>query len=272
MHLRLCRLILTSLLVAGALLPLSVAAADPEMPPQISAYWHRDVQHWNDIIVEEATQRGLDPDLIAAVIWKESLGRSYTRSPAGAVGLMGIMPREAGFGWRPTAAQLQDPATNVFWGTRTLSIIIGQAHGDLYRALAAYNGGWAQADQDGPRRYAASVLDSYAQAVTLRYGLPAGGHWVVTIAAMGSPDIVTVIRPQHTIARYTHRPVLADIPEVTTSGPPTVVVFYPTDGRHMDSCVGIWISMDGALVRQPREPLSTWLTTGRGPQSPLPAP
>lgn len=271
MHLRSCHLVLLSLLLAGMLAPTGAVAADPEMPTQISGYWHRDVQRWNDIIIEEATRRGLDPDLVAAVIWKESLGRSYTRSPAGAVGLMGIMPREAGFGWRPTTAQLLDPATNVFWGTRTLSIVIGQAHGDLYRALAAYNGGWAQADYDGPRRYAASVLDSYVQAVTLRYGLPAGGHWVATIAAMGTPEVVTVIRPQNTVARYTRRPVLADIPEVTTSGPPTVVVFYPTDGRYMDSCVGMWISMDGRSVRQPREG-TTWLMTGRGMQSPLSPP
>ncbi len=119
--------------VGPALLSPFAADAQSEVPPApatvLSPYWPWAVARWEPIILEEANRRGLDPDFVAAVIWTESLGRPHTRSPAGAVGLMGIMPREAGFSWRPSAEELEDPATNVSWGTRTLSIVIQQRAG-----------------------------------------------------------------------------------------------------------------------------------------------
>ncbi len=152
------------------------AEGEPKQSPSVlSPYWHPAVARWEPIILEEAQRRGIDPDFIAAVIWTESLGRPYLHSPAGAVGLMGVMPKEAGFSWRPTARELEDPALNVFWGTRTLSIVIRQARGDLYLALAAYNGGWEQIQFSGPRRYAEETLLHYARAGAGRTGPPARG-------------------------------------------------------------------------------------------------
>jgi hypothetical protein len=225
-----------------------VQKSNPNLSSALSPYWGSAITQWESIILEEADRRGLDPDLIAAVIWKESLGRSYARGPAGAVGLMMVMPKEAGFTWRPTIAELQDPWINVFWGARALSIIIRQAHGDLYNALSAYNGGWDQIHLSGPRRYAREVLEYYAKAVAMRYGVSPEAHWIATVAAIEAPRVVTVNGPRRELARYTQRPVMADMPDVTTEGPPTSVAFHPREAGYTHCRVGIWIVVDDQVL------------------------
>ncbi len=249
---------IATLVAIGTLSLVSPVFAHPSVQPpapnpNLSPYWGPAIQQWEPIILEYAHQRGLDPDLIAAVIWNESLGQPKAHSPAGAVGLMMVMPREAGFPWRPTAAALEDPSNNVFWGARALSIVIRQSHGDLYQALAAYNGGWEQVHLRGPRRYAQDILDSYARAVAVRCGLPPEGHWVATVAAMdeGARSALTVFGPQRPFARYSNRPIAAYIPDATTAGPPTAVVFWPADGKDLDSRVGLWLMVDGRIVSMP---------------------
>ncbi|MGD1997220.1 MAG: transglycosylase SLT domain-containing protein [Anaerolineae bacterium] len=248
----------TALVGVAMVCSTQIAAGSPQQSPstitQLSPYWGHAIQRWEPIIVEEAHRRGLDPDLIAAVIWKESLGRPYARGPAGAVGLMMVMPKEAGFPWRPTARGLENPHLNVFWGTRTLSIILGQSHGDLYSALAAYNGGWGQIHLSGPRRYAEGVLSFYARALALRYGLPPEGHWVATVAALDSPNALTVFGPRRPFTRYSRRPIMADIPDAVTDGLPSALVFYPTGEGDLSSRIGIWVLMDGHVVRDMPEP------------------
>lgn len=228
--------------------------APPNTPPQklvLSPYWHPAVARWEPIILEESERRGIDPDFIAAVIWTESLGRPHLHSPAGAVGLMGVMPKEAGFSWRPTAQELEDPALNVFWGTRTLSIVIRQARGDLYLALAAYNGGWEQIQFSGPRRYAEDTLLHYARAVAVRLGLPAEGPWVATLAAV-DPRVrtgMTVLGPQYPLARYSARPVAFRLKDAGVEGRPTTLVFTPRNGEDMDGDIGLWLWWNGQVLR-----------------------
>jgi hypothetical protein len=154
----------------------------PSSPSALSPYWQPRIARWQPLILQEAAQRQLDPDLVAALIWRESRGDPRAIGPAGATGLMQIMPREAGFSWRPSRDELLDPSTNVFWGTRTLSIIIRQAKGDVASALAAYNGGWAKVDDRGPRAFAASILRDYAHAVAHRQNLD--GHWIAYIGIL----------------------------------------------------------------------------------------
>ena len=248
-----------------ALLPRPVVADPPEPPAParvategeseqassvLSPYWHPAVARWEPIILEEAQRRGMDPDFIAAVIWTESLGRPYLHSPAGAVGLMGVMPKEAGFSWRPTARELEDPALNVFWGTRTLSIIIRQARGDIYLALAAYNGGWEQIQLSGPRRYAEETLLHYARAVAVRMGLPAEGPWVATLAAVDprARTGLTVLGPQYPLARYSARPVVLRLTDAGAEGRPTALVFAPRNEGDMDGTVGLWLWWNGRVM------------------------
>jgi hypothetical protein len=206
------------------------------------------VQQWEPLILQEAERRGLDPDLIAAVVWKESRGRQYAQGPVGAVGLMMVMPREAGFTWRPSTAELQDPHTNLYWGSRALATVIRQSRGDLYNALAAYNGGWDQIHYRGPRLFAADIIDTYARAVAIRSGLSPDGHWVATVAALAGQSPMTVVGPQRSLTRYSRPPVMADIPGCTTQGPPTAIAHAPQDGRDLNSRVAIWILLDGQLI------------------------
>jgi hypothetical protein len=229
----------------------AAAESEPKQASVLSPYWHPAVARWEPIILEEAERRGIDPDFIAAVIWTESLGRPHLHSPAGAVGLMGVMPKEAGFSWRPTARELEDPALNVFWGTRTLSIVIRQARGDLYLALAAYNGGWEQIQFPGPRRYAEETLLHYARAVAVRMGLPAEGPWVATLAAVDprARTGLTVLGPRYPLTRYSSRPVVLRLQDAGAEGRPTALVFFPRNDGDLDGDVGLWLWWNGQVIK-----------------------
>jgi len=243
----------------------------PAAQAALSPYWPDVVRQWEELIVQYAIERGLDPDLVAALIWKESRGRADARSPAGAVGLMMVMPYEAGFTWRPRAAALLNPETNIAWGTRTMAIIIRQAQGDLHNALAAYNGGWERAYNLAPQNYTADVLSEYASAVAARCGLPLSGHWVATIAAVDvqARNVLTVLGPQRPLTRYSVSLVATPIPDAVVNGPPTAFVFSPPDGRGLSSQVGIWIHLDGMVVYY-HDGEAESSATGRAPV-PMPA-
>lgn len=159
----------------GASLLRSVAPSET-----LSPYWDARIQRWSALILQEADRRGLDADLVASLIWRESRGDPKAVGPAGAIGLMQIMPKEAGFSWRPSRDELFVPFTNVYWGTRTLSTVIRQGRGDVFSALAAYNGGWDKVNDRGPRSFASTILRDYAHAVALRHNLE--GHWVAFFA------------------------------------------------------------------------------------------
>jgi soluble lytic murein transglycosylase-like protein len=92
-----------------------------------------------DLIVEEAARtHGVEPSLIRAVIEVESGGNPLAVSPAGAQGLMQLMPS--------TGAELGvknpfDPVQNIMAGTRYLRQLMDRYQGNVRLALAAYNWG-----------------------------------------------------------------------------------------------------------------------------------
>ncbi len=95
----------------------------------------------------------LDVDLICATITHESAmtWNPYIVSPAGAIGLMQILPmtgiqlaREEGFTWNSIEDILVDPLHNITLGCRYLSMLIETY--DLDGGLAAYNGGTRRAE------------------------------------------------------------------------------------------------------------------------------
>jgi len=90
------------------------------------------------LAVATARRRGLDPDLVLAVIAVESGFQVDAVSSKGALGLMQLMPgtaRELG------VTDALDPAQNLDGGTRYLRQLVALYGGDLGRALAAYNAG-----------------------------------------------------------------------------------------------------------------------------------
>jgi len=138
---------------------------------QLSPFWGGAISQWNRLIFYWANARELDPDLVAAVIRKESVGRASAAGPYGSVGLMMVMPAEvSGMPWRPSSEELKQPNVNLRWGTGILKQVIRDSDGNLSHALAAYNGGWEQIHIPSTKRYAQSVLTFYAYAIAGRHG------------------------------------------------------------------------------------------------------
>jgi len=100
----------------------------------------------------QATRWDLDPTLIWAIMREESTYRPAIRSPAGAVGLMQLMPATAGrlgaeAGLSRGEIDLQEPATNIALGARHLAALLSRYDGNRARALAAYNAGEEAVDR-----------------------------------------------------------------------------------------------------------------------------
>jgi soluble lytic murein transglycosylase len=105
----------------------------------------------DDIIRQQASDKGLDPALIAAVIYEESRFRDQT-SHAGARGLMQITPDTADFiarrtgGVQFTQADLATPQINIAYGAWFLRYLIDHYDGNETLAIAAYNAGQTNVD------------------------------------------------------------------------------------------------------------------------------
>lgn len=107
-----------------------------------------------DIIREQAREKGVDAALIAAVIYAESKFND-AESSAGARGLMQITPDAAEFiekqsgGTTFKVDDLSDPEINIRYGTFLLKELLERYDGDTAAALAAYNAGPGNADKWG---------------------------------------------------------------------------------------------------------------------------
>ena len=108
--------------------------------------------HHEDIIRQQASEKGLDPSLIAGVIYVESHFRDQT-SHAGAKGLMQLMPETADYiarktgGTRFERADLATPQINIAYGTWYLRYLLDHYHGNTILTLAAYNAGEGKVDE-----------------------------------------------------------------------------------------------------------------------------
>lgn len=99
-----------------------------------------------DIIRQQAREKGIDPSLIAAVIYTET---HFVPRPskAGAQGLMQITPQTAEFiagrsgGTAFEQADLASPQINIAYGTYYLRYLLRRFDANVAFGLAAYNGG-----------------------------------------------------------------------------------------------------------------------------------
>ena len=105
-----------------------------------------------DIIRQQAREKGLDPALVAGVIYTESRFRDQT-SQAGAKGLMQLTPATAKFvehlsgGSTFEISDLSTPQVNIAYGTYYLRYLMNRYGGNEALALAAYNGGEGNVDR-----------------------------------------------------------------------------------------------------------------------------
>lgn len=189
------------LLTSLALLGVTVLAGLPDHP-------------YAALLQRTAAARGLDPELVAAVIEVESGFNPFAVSAKGARGLMQIIPstwRElnpasscAGDHPPPACGRhcIFDPTANLESGTRHLRTLLDRFGGDAALALAAYNAGQAAVERAAPpgeqgavpalaetRRYVAGVLDlwtrgqggeAYRKARNLR-ALLAVSKWLLAV-------------------------------------------------------------------------------------------
>jgi soluble lytic murein transglycosylase len=108
--------------------------------------------HHDDIIRQQAADKGVDADLIAAVIYEESRFRDQT-SHAGARGLMQITPDTADFIARRSGgvlfeqSDLATPQVNIAYGTWYLRYLLERYDGNETLAVAAYNAGQTNVDR-----------------------------------------------------------------------------------------------------------------------------
>jgi soluble lytic murein transglycosylase len=107
---------------------------------------------YQDVIREQAAEKHLDPAFVAAVIDAETKFDART-SPAGAEGLMQILPQTAEFLARRsgatsfTTADLATPEVNIAYGSYYLRYLLDEYGGSKVLALAAYNGGETNVDR-----------------------------------------------------------------------------------------------------------------------------
>ena len=115
---------------------------------QINRDFPAQILQWCDLITHYSLQHGLEPDLLAALIYQESGGDPLAYSHSGAVGLMQVMPNDGlaasfmcpngpCFQNRPSINELQDPEFNISYGTRMLAGLL-QKTGSLREALKSY--------------------------------------------------------------------------------------------------------------------------------------
>jgi soluble lytic murein transglycosylase len=104
--------------------------------------------YYKNLILPVAQSEKFHPLFLFAVIRQESMFEGHVRSSAGARGLMQIMPDTgqelaSELNWPPgfTANDLYRPVVSITLGTRYLARQRDYFGGDLYAALAAYNGG-----------------------------------------------------------------------------------------------------------------------------------
>jgi soluble lytic murein transglycosylase-like protein len=125
-------------------------------------------QYLAGIINDAAKQYSVDPNLIAAMAYRESAFNPNAVSSRGAQGLMQLMPRTArALGVHDSL----DPRDNIFGGTRYLKTLLDRFHGNVDLTLAAYNAGPELVAKVGPNAtkeaidYVAAVKSFYQVAL-----------------------------------------------------------------------------------------------------------
>ena len=123
------------------------------MRARMAAYKINDKGSYNILtaVYQESLNSGIAPDIILAVIAAESSFDRFAVSPAGAQGLMQVMPF-----WKNEIGRrednLTDITTNIRYGCKILQFYLQNEKGNLALALARYNG------SVGQTRYSEKVL------------------------------------------------------------------------------------------------------------------
>jgi soluble lytic murein transglycosylase len=117
--------------------------------------WYERIRYplrYSEYVRVHAREHGLDPSLVAAVIYQESKFRSDAKSSSGAIGLMQIAPSTArGIAIRTHGNafhtdDLYNPEINIRYGAWYLKNLF-EKYGSEKLVLAAYNAGQGNVDR-----------------------------------------------------------------------------------------------------------------------------
>lgn len=133
--------------------------------PEVTTHHSPTTDHLSQLIEKYSQKYSLDPALVRAVIKVESNFNSRAISPAGAKGLMQLMPQTA----KDLGVEnIFDPEENIAGGTRYLREMLNQFDNDLSLSLAAYNAGPTRVRKSGgipniqeTQNYVKKVLELY---------------------------------------------------------------------------------------------------------------
>ncbi len=143
----------------------TIGSGDPAAKPSLSHRLQYPLapQYFGDC---DERKSGIDPLVLHSIVRQESLFQHNALSPAGAVGLMQLLPRTAAETARleriPRKVRRKDllrPALNIRLGAAYLSRLLREYEGDYLRAVAAYNAGeaavarWWDAAGDDPAAF-----------------------------------------------------------------------------------------------------------------------
>lgn len=147
-------------------LPLAAAGRTPQLatnafPAVVPSYLAT-------IITDAAAQYHVDPNLVAAMAFKESRFNPNAVSWRGAQGVLQLMPKTAK--WLGVNDSF-DPKQNVFGATKYIAQLLQRFNGNIEMAVAAYNAGPELVAKAGPNAnkeaidYVAVVTSLYHNAI-----------------------------------------------------------------------------------------------------------
>jgi len=209
------------------------------------------------LVQQAASKHGLDPDLINGVIWVESRFQTRAKSPAGARGLMQLMPATAAAlaSEMDTRRRMYDPGFNINAGTLYLAKLLARYDGNETLALAAYNAGAGNVNKwmksgglpEQSVRYVQDVVDARARFRALRRGPEPRNDTMIAAADKTQTGVDATPVPQpvrDTSEASPAEPVVADepaeptppeLPEQPVYEPPLAETPYVPDDDGADS-------------------------------------
>lgn len=141
------------------------------------------VTQWRELVLEASLDYNVPESWIWATMWSESRGDPRAHSPAGAIGLMQVMPFHFKEG-----DDMFDPRMNIRTGVRFMQVIRGKVGHDLVRSASMYNAG-------GPWTNESWLAKGRKPELTTKWGYPAEKGYIDSVVAAQN-TYVTVISAQ----------------------------------------------------------------------------
>jgi soluble lytic murein transglycosylase-like protein len=152
--------------IAAASRPAEALSAAETLTARAEPAWTTGSARIDGLIRLNARRYGIDSYLVYCVMNQESRFNAGATSPAGASGLMQLMPATAA---RYGVANIYDPAQNIMGGTHYLSDLLRLFGGRVDLALAGYNAGEGAVMKYGNRVPPYSETQNYVRTIGTRY-------------------------------------------------------------------------------------------------------